>query len=413
MSKISASGARAERAGAGRKVALVLHKFSRGGSDRVASHLANGFVEAGLRVELVVLCRGGEVEAVLSDLLSPAVRVTCLGRESGSRVLDLVRGLPALARHLRREMPDAVISTANNTAWITALALKLARLPGTRLIFKTTNPVARSRHRGIGAWLRHQGYARAFRRVDAVWALSAEEAGELRAEFGKSADRFEAVVQPYVTPAMLAGPVLAGPVPAASDKSHKHVVCVARLTSQKRLDLLVEAFASIEDRSATLTILGEGEDRGALTALIARLGLDDRVRMPGYDPNVIDTLRRADLFVLTSRYEGLPAAVLEAMAANCPVISTDCFPSARALMGEGEGCAIIETTDPPALARMIDAHLRATRPTRLRAIAARYALAEGVASHVDALARCLAREPDPVRRDADAPSPLASPSTRS
>lgn len=408
MSEISGAGARSGRAGVGRKVALVLHKFSRGGSDRVASHLANGFVDAGLRVELVVLCRGGEVEAVLSNLLSPAVRLTYLGRESGSRALDLVRGLPGLTKHLRREVPDAVISTANNTAWITAVALRLARLPGTRLIFKTTNPVARSRHRGIWAWLRHQGYARAFRGVDAVWALSAEEAGELRAEFGDSADRFEAVVQPYVTPAMLAGPE-----PAASDKEYKHIVCVARLTSQKRLDLLVAAFASIEDRSATLTILGEGEDRGALTALVARLGLDDRVRMPGYDPNVIDTLRRADLFVLTSRYEGLPAAVLEAMAANCPVISTDCFPSARALMGEGEGCAVIETTDPAVLAHMIDAHLRAPRPTRLRAIAARYALAQGVASHVDALARCLAREPDLVRRDADAPSPPGSPSTRS
>lgn len=408
MSEISGAGTRSGRAGAGRKVALILHKFSRGGSDRVASHLANGFVEAGLRVELVVLCRGGEVEAVLSNLLSPAVRVTYLGRESGSRAVDLVRGLPALARHLRREAPDAVISTANNTAWITAVALKLARLPGTRLIFKTTNPVARSRHRGIGAWMRHQGYARAFGSVDAVWVLSAEEAEELRAEFGDRADRFEAVVQPYVTPAMLAGPE-----PAATDKSHKHVVCVARLTSQKRVDLLISAFVLIEDRSATLTILGEGEDRSALAALKARLGLDERVRMPGYDPNVIDTLRRADLFVLTSLYEGLPAVVLEAMATNCPVISTDCFPSARALMGEGEGCAIIETTDPSALARMIDAHLRAPRPTRLRDIAARYALTEGVASHVDALARCLAREPDPVRRDADATSPLGNPSTRS
>lgn len=408
MSKTSVSDTRSGRAGAGRKVALILHKFSCGGSDRVASHLANGFVKAGLRVELVVLCRGGEVEAVLSNLLSPAVCVTYLGRESGSRALDLVRGLPGLAKHLRREVPDAVISTANNTAWITAIALKLARLPGTRLIFKTTNPVARSRHRGIGAWLRHQGYARAFRGVDAVWALSVEEAGELRAEFGDSADRFEAVVQPYVTPAMLAGPE-----PAATDKSRKHVICVARLTSQKRLDLLVAAFASIEDRSATLTILGEGEDRGALTALVARLGLDDRVSMPGYDPNVIDTLRRADLFVLTSRYEGLPAAVIEAMAANCPVISTDCFPSARVLMGEGEGCAIIETTDPPSLARTIDAHLQAPRPTRLRDIAARYALAEGVASHVDALARCLTREPNSLRRDADATSPRASRSTRS
>ena len=120
---------------------------------------------------------------------------------------------------------------------------------------------------------------------------------------------------------------------------------------------------------------------------IARLGLGDRIAMPGYVDDVAAALHAADLFVLPSDYEGLPAVVLEAMAANCPVLTTDCFPAARSLMARGEGCAIIERTDPVSLAALIDAHLGQPRPASLRAIAETYSIAGGIASHAAALAR--------------------------
>jgi len=365
------------------RVSLVLHKFSRGGSDRVAAYLANGFRDAGMDVELTVLCRGGEVEGTLVDLTHD-IPIRYLGRASRSRAWDLVRTLPALVRHLRALGPDAVISTANNTALATVAAVVLAGLRRTRVLLKTTNPIASSRHRGLAKALRRWTYRLAFRRTTAVWTLSADETEEMRAAFPRFRSIFRDVANPYVTPAMLRAPKAAAKAPG------KQVVSIARLTEQKRLDRLISAFAYVHDASARLLILGEGEDRAQLEAQVAQLGAGDRIAMPGYVPDVAAALHQSDLFVLTSDYEGLPAAVLEAMAANCPVLCTDCFPAARTLLEAAEGCAIIESTEPDALARQIAAALEQPRPTTLRGIAERYSIDNGVRSHVEALEDALA-----------------------
>lgn len=363
------------------RVSFILHKFSRGGSDRVAAYLARGFADRGMDVDLVVITRGGEVETALTGLVGADISIRYLGNFGGPRALDLIRGLPGLIRHLRERAPDTIISTANNTAWISALALRLSGLQNTRLFLKTTNPIAKSRHKGLTRHLRQWGYRKVFAMTDGVWPLSAEESAELRDEYPAFAPLFREVANPYVTRAMLERP---GEGLAAGRQ--KTVIAVARLTAQKRLDRLIAAFALVRTPDARLAILGEGEDRAALEAQVAELGLRDRVSMPGYAADVATALHRADLFVLTSDYEGLPAVVLEAMAADCPVLSTDCFPAARSMVGAADGCAIIERTDPHNLAKLIDAHLARPRPSHLRSIAERYSIANGVASHIEAMA---------------------------
>ena len=162
-------------------VTFVLHKFSRGGSDRVAAYLARGFVAAGFRVELVVFARGGEVEQVLLDLLGD-VPVRFIGKAGRWRTIDLLSGLTAFTRYLRRSQPHVVLSTANNMALISAIGCKLASVKA-RLVLKTTNPIATSRHRGWVRRLRLWSYRWVFARAAAVWTLSDDESAEMRAEF--------------------------------------------------------------------------------------------------------------------------------------------------------------------------------------------------------------------------------------
>jgi glycosyltransferase involved in cell wall biosynthesis len=347
----------------------------------VAAYLANGLRDAGFDVELTVLCRGGEVEDHLIEIVD-GIPVRFLDRAGASRGWDLVRTLPKLARHLRAMQPDAVISTANNTALVSALAVKRARLQHTALLLKTTNPIASSRHRGWAKWLRHRSYEYIFGSTDAVWTLSEDEAAEMRRAFPRFRDLFRPVFNPYVTPAMLA----ATPHKSGAGKT---IISIARLTSQKRLERLIAAFAEMAAPDVRLVILGEGEDRGELEKLAASFGLQERISMPGYVPDVASALHDAAVFVLTSDYEGLPAAVLEAMAANCSVLCTDCFPAARTLVESAEGCAIIEDVGPVALARMMRSALDQPRPTTLRAIAELYSIQNGVRSHVEALQRAL------------------------
>ena len=364
-------------------VSLVLHKFSRGGSDRVAAYLARGFAEAGFPVELVVFAKGGEVENFLLDLLGDIPVRFIGGRPGRLRAVDLIRGLPAFVRYLRRRQPGVIISTANNTAIISALGRLIAGLPDARLVLKTTNPIASSRHRGLVRRLRLWSYRQVFRTTDEVWTLSEEETAEMAAEFPVFAQIFHAVAQPYVTPAMTGSPA------SAPKSGGPLILSIARMTRQKRLDQLLRAFAHVQTKDARLLILGEGEDRGPLEALARELGVADRVEMPGYLPDVSRALHEADLFVLTSEYEGLPAAVLEAMAANCPVLSTNCFPSAASLIGDTAGCAIIGNAEPRPLGRQIDLMLERPRPTTLVEVASRYSVPNGTASHVEALHRVL------------------------
>jgi glycosyltransferase involved in cell wall biosynthesis len=366
------------------RVALILHKFSRGGSDRVAAYLANGFRDAGMDVELTVLCRGGEVESELSQTVGD-IPVHYLDRASGPRAWDLIRTFPKLVAHLRANAPDAVISTANNTALATALAVKAAGLRKARLLLKTTNPIASSRHRGVARALRRWSYRLIFGWTSAVWTLSADESEEMRRAFPRFRSLFRDVFNPYVTEAMLA------PGEAGGAKTGKCIVSIARLTPQKRLDRLIAAFAHVVTPGTRLLILGEGEERAALERQVEELGLGSRVSMPGYVSDVAGALHHADLFVLTSDYEGLPAAILEAMAAECPVLCTDCFPAARTLLERAEGCAIIDNTEPTVLAQQIDHALAQFRPTQLKAIAELYSIANGVRSHVAALRESLGR----------------------
>ena len=359
------------------RVCFVLHSFDLGGSGRVAAYLTQGFVDRGVKAELIVIGRGGRAQAMIEALVRPDVPIRYLDRISGNRPFDLVRNLFRLAAYLRTRNPDAVIAAANNVALVTAMAMCMARLARSRLYLKTTNPVASSRHRGTFRAVRRFSYRLAFRRATAVWTLSADESEDMRQAFPQHRDLFRDVANPYVTPAMLASEA-EEPAPRGEGKL---VICVARLEPQKRLERLIEAFAHVRTAGSRMLILGEGQERAALVDLVDRLGLADRIAMPGFSNAIPRALHAADLFVLTSDYEGLPAVLLEAMAVNCPVLTTDCFPAARSLIARAEGFAIIEDHAPMALAAQIDRHLAMPRPRGLRAIAEAYSIDSGIASH--------------------------------
>ncbi|WP_375401817.1 glycosyltransferase [uncultured Sphingomonas sp.] len=366
-------------------IAFTLHELGQGGTDRVCAHLARGFAEAGFAVELIVLFGGAPTTATMLSLIGDGVTVRALNERRGSRHLDRLIVLPRLVARLRASAPDVVMSTGNNMNWTTALAFRLARLGSARLMLKVTNPIVRAKDGPLRRWYRRLRYADAFGLSDAVLTLCDREAELLAAAFPASASRFQPVVNPYVTPAMLA--------PCRELVGERDMIlAIGRLAPQKRFDLLIRAFAEVRAPGARLVILGEGPDRASLETLARELGLDGRVTMPGYVADVGPWLRRVRLLALSSRYEGLPAVVLEAMASGCPVVATDCFLAARTLVGGAEGCAVVGEATPAAFARALEKCWSRERPTMLPAVAERYSVGEGVRSHVAAVRRLL----DPV-----------------
>lgn len=366
-----------ERALAG-GVLLTIHRLSQGGADRVAMLLANGFAAAGLPTAVAVLRGGGEGERAMLDLLDDAVTVVTAGAAMGSRHLELVRGLGFIRRLSAVARPAVVMASSSNMGLITGLSARGRR--GPKYVMKLTNPVIRPADRtALKRVYRRRLYGAVFAHYDKVLVLSDAERGELEAMYPGQRGRLKTVANPYVTEAMLAvQPVGRGDEPPI-------ILSLARMMPQKRLDRLLQAFALVRG-ARRLVIVGDGPERPALEALARELGVADRVAMPGFVEDVVPWLRRAALFVLSSDYEGLPAVVLEALAANVPVVSTDCFPGARVLLA-AERCAVVVRDDPAALARAIEASLAGTTaPTNLRDLARGYSVEAGIASHLTAIA---------------------------
>jgi glycosyltransferase involved in cell wall biosynthesis len=150
------------------------------------------------------------------------------------------------------------------------------------------------------------------------------------------------------------------PVVAVADHvpaGRKLLLAVGRLDPQKQFDCLLEAFSRLMARHAgwDLAILGEGPERGRLQDAIARLGLESRVRMPGRAGNVGDWYERADLYVMSSRFEGFPNTLAEAMAHGCAAVSYDCDTGPRDIIRhEVDGLLVRPVGDVAALSEALD-----------------------------------------------------------
>ena len=162
---------------------------------------------------------------------------------------------------------------------------------------------------------------------------------------------------------------------ACRARTGRHFLAVGRLVPQKNFGLLLDAFAKIVRPGDTLTILGEGGERAALEAQAARLGIGHAVAIPGHVDPLDQWLATADALVLSSDYEGVPAVIIEALAAGLPIVATDCCVSMRDLLGDGRLGRIVPVGDAAALGlAMADAADAACTADLQRAGASRFTI---------------------------------------
>jgi glycosyltransferase involved in cell wall biosynthesis len=350
------------------KIALVIASLGGGGAERVISRLANAWVREGVEVELITLADVG-TDAYPLD---PAVRRIGLGLTGTSR--NLLQGLFANARRvraLRRAIvaarPDVVISFLTTTNLLAVLACAGLRCPVilSERIFLETSPPA-----GIWKFL----FRPLYRRAAAVVAQTRRGAAALQARLQRS-------VAVIANPVVLQAEDEGMPVESLRIENRRVVLAAGRLVPQKGFDLLIEAFARVaaEYPAWNLCILGEGPLRSALTAQAAALGVGTRVRLPGHVAHPQAWMRRADLFVLSSRFEGLPNVLLEAMAHGMPCISFDCASGPAELIEHGVDGWLLPSEDVGALATamralMADEALRHRLGSAAAKITQRYAM---------------------------------------
>lgn len=334
-------------------VALYLPSLRGGGAERVMVTLANGFAVRGLAVDLVL----AKAEGPFLGDVAANVRVVDLGARR------VASSLPRLVGYLRRERPCAMLSALNHANVIALLARRLAG-GRTRLVVSEHNNLSQSmtvepsRRGRLMPWFMRRTYPWA----DGVVAVSAGVADNLARAIALPRESIEVIYNPVVgeQTLCLANAPLDHPWFAPGEPPV--VLGVGRLTAQKDFDVLIRAFASVRKmRPARLMILGEGELRTELEALIRQLGIGADVALPGFQANPLVYMRRAALFVLSSRFEGFGNVLVEAMACGTPVVSTDCPSGPAEILEGGKWGRLAPVGDAEALAEAMLATLAETQ----------------------------------------------------
>lgn len=304
------------------RVMFVINSLEGGGAERVMS----------------TLLRHSEAEAaefdtslVLLDREPPAYEVpdwlTVHQLDCRGGLLRSVREVSRLRRTLK---PDLVLSflTRANVANVWSGG------PARAVISERVNTsvhFGRDLRGHTGRLMVRAAYPRAHR----VIAVSSGVAEDLRANFGVPGDRLVTIENPLD----LAMIRRRGAEPASLELSRPYIAAVGRLAPNKNFALLIEAFARSET-AGELVILGEGPERGALVDLARRLGVADRVRLPGFVDNPFAIVKGASAFVLSSNAEGFPNSLVEAMALGVPVIATNCASGPSEILADRDRASV-------------------------------------------------------------------------
>ncbi len=309
-------------------VALFVPSLRAGGAERVAINLAAGFASLGQPTDLVAVNARGE----FAERIPQGVRLVNL---KASRTL---LSLPALVGYIRRERPAAVIAFMDHAAIV---ALWARRLSGssTRIICTVHSTLTQStgntptiRNRMLPSLL-----GSFYPSADAVVAVSHGVAKDLSEATGFPLPAITVIYNPVINADLTAALAQAPSHPWLADGGPPVVLGVGRLTKAKDFESLLRAFALVRRlRPVRLLILGEGEERPALEALVQELGLADDVALPGFVVGAHACMAKAAVFVLSSVWEGLPTVLIEALAAGAPVVATDCPSGPREILRAGE-----------------------------------------------------------------------------
>jgi glycosyltransferase involved in cell wall biosynthesis len=376
------------------QIAILIYGLSGGGVPRRTITLANALARLGHEVELLVVDASGD----LRSKVDAAVTVIEIGGWTTrlpwirtKRRRQFARVVAPLARYLRRRKPTVLLSADNQA--------NLAAIRG-RAAAGLDCPVIVSQRNNTSAYAADKPQLMSdiladYPKADVIVAVSDGVAEDLRA-LGLPAAKIVTIYNPVVDAGLA--------VAAAAPISHPWfgvagrplIIAAGRIGAQKDFDTLVRAFAALKGRGspARLVILGDGKTPAArrnLAALAASLGVADDLDLPGFVPDAVPYIARADLFVLSSAWEGLGNVLIEAIACATPVVSTDCPSGPSEILAHGAVGRLTPVGDAEALARAMEDELAAPHDAAtLTAQAQQFTSEESVRRYlelIDALAK--------------------------
>jgi glycosyltransferase involved in cell wall biosynthesis len=323
------------------KIVIIIDSLVAGGAQRAAILLAEGLTARKNQVCLITLF-GQELD--FYQLSSTVDRIVLKVAADSSNLIQAVKNNLARLRSLRQAMdswkPDLVISFLDKTNVLTLIAGWGSKYP---ILVSEQNDPTQNNIGSVWNWLRRLAYQSATQVVSCSQGVD-------KNWYWLSPERRCVIYNPLAVQQEHSVDV---ELLEKIDFNKKTVVAMGRLTEQKGFDILLTAFADIAEKHQDwqLLILGEGELRQELETLRDQLGIRDQVVMPGLANNPFSILKHAHLFVLSSRYEGFGNVIIEAMACDLPVISTDCPSGPGEIIINGENGILVPNQDQNSLAQ--------------------------------------------------------------
>ncbi|WP_223487376.1 glycosyltransferase [Pseudomonas sp. A-RE-19] len=363
-----------------KRLLIILQDLGGGGAEKMMARLASALTDAGNDVTLLMLTGAG----VNSARLDPRVKQVELHSVRSSRAV------PALARFLRRNRFDALLAALTH---VNVVAIAAAALSGTlaRLHVSERNAFSHDKHVNPALTVRA-----AYLMAPLLYRLIPNPV--ICVSRGVAQDLVDTTITRRQDVTVADNPVLDNDFRDRApghpshrwllEKSAPVIVAVGRLARQKGFDVLLDAFARLPDPNTRLIIFGEGVLRAELLEQARALGVIDRFDLPGYTRDPLAEVAAADCFVLSSRFEGSPNALVEAMSTGTPVVSTRCPYGPQEILDNGAIAPLVAVDDPAALAQAIAAELTLPRDSNRQAridAAGRFVSACAVKTYLDAL----------------------------
>ncbi len=381
------------------KIGIFIFGLSWGGATRRILTLARGFMDSGHEVKFFVVERGGILESEadgleIEELSSLPVRMM-LRRLSKKKKTDLSAfALAAALRRAERKGDIDILLSAANHCHIAAVRARLLSRTSIPLILRLSNHLSaglkKSKKRSR-RW-RYVNSCRLYPRADGFIAVANSIAEDVSNATGIPLGNIDVIYNPTFTPDLVEKAAEKTGHPWLDKKGPDRppvILGAGRLVAQKDFVTLIRAFAlSLEHRDMRLVILGEGKQRGRLEALIRELALEDKADLPGFEPNPLSFMARADLFCLSSIYEGLPGVLIEAMATGTPVVSTDHPGGTTEVLEGGRYGLLVPAGDADAMCRAIVQALdKKWDRDAIKARAAEFTMDEAVPRYLASLER--------------------------
>ncbi|MDF1585260.1 glycosyltransferase [Marinimicrococcus flavescens] len=378
------------------RLAFLVGNLRGGGVQRITVILANAMAARGYRVDLV----SGEAEGELCEQVDSRVRIVPLARSSyfparlaalradwggafrmlrplfsGQNDSTTIHFFPALAAYLREERPASLFAATPFMNIEAVLARKLAGVPTRVVVSERTHFTASKSKKARRSQVLAPVMRRAYLAADAITAVSHGVAEDLASSLDIPREAVTVLHNPTLTPDFRERVAQPLDHPWFRPGEPPVLLGVGRVAFQKDFPTLVRAFAAVRKRGTAcrLVIVGRYKKTDGIMNLAEELGVREHVDLVGFQPNPLPWMREARLLVLSSRFEGFPNVLLEALACGTPIVSTDCPSGPREILEEGEYGALVPVGDDAAMAEAIAAALDRPRdPERLRAHAAKF-----------------------------------------